>query len=110
MYQLLQRDPKNRLGSYTGANEIKQHPFFRGVNWTLIRDKVTTISIMNIWMLLFYSIFCRYFFSFPAAIANSDGFLQSPPKLEVPVQFTTESEDEVKIVDPDLADLQTNIF
>ncbi|KAM2479972.1 hypothetical protein PS1_003657 [Malus domestica] len=34
---LLQRDPDTRLGSNTGANEIKQHPFFRGFNWPLIR-------------------------------------------------------------------------
>ncbi|KAK4358788.1 hypothetical protein RND71_021017 [Anisodus tanguticus] len=37
MYRLLHRDPKNRLGAREGANEIKQHPFFRGVNWALIR-------------------------------------------------------------------------
>lgn len=35
---LLQRDPGSRLGSTTGANEIKQHPFFRGINWPLIRN------------------------------------------------------------------------
>nr|AML78018.1 putative LOV domain-containing protein [Coriaria nepalensis] len=34
---LLQRDPAQRLGADTGANEIKQHPFFRGINWALIR-------------------------------------------------------------------------
>ncbi|GMN50154.1 hypothetical protein TIFTF001_019315 [Ficus carica] len=34
---LLQRDPANRLGSTMGANEIKQHPFFRGISWPLIR-------------------------------------------------------------------------
>ncbi|CAN6685032.1 unnamed protein product [Malus baccata var. baccata] len=34
---LLQRDPDARLGSNTGANEIKQHPFFREINWPLIR-------------------------------------------------------------------------
>ena len=34
---LLQRDPSSRLGSNSGANEIKQHPFFRGINWPLIR-------------------------------------------------------------------------
>nr|AML78372.1 putative LOV domain-containing protein [Cotoneaster transcaucasicus] len=34
---LLKRDPDTRLGSNTGANEIKQHPFFRGINWPLIR-------------------------------------------------------------------------
>ncbi|XP_021285889.1 phototropin-2 isoform X3 [Herrania umbratica] len=34
---LLNRDPASRLGSGSGANEIKQHPFFRGINWPLIR-------------------------------------------------------------------------
>ncbi|XP_078180915.1 phototropin 1 [Carex rostrata] len=37
MYRLLHRDPLNRLGSCEGANEIKQHPFFRGMNWALVR-------------------------------------------------------------------------
>nr|AML78954.1 putative LOV domain-containing protein [Disporopsis pernyi] len=37
MYRLLHRDPKNRLGSCEGANEIKQHPFFNGINWALVR-------------------------------------------------------------------------
>lgn len=37
MYRLLHRDPKNRLGSREGANEVKQHPFFRGMNWALVR-------------------------------------------------------------------------
>ncbi|XP_073269888.1 phototropin-1 [Primulina huaijiensis] len=37
MYRLLARDPKNRLGSREGANEVKQHPFFRGINWALVR-------------------------------------------------------------------------
>ncbi|XP_027345449.1 phototropin-1-like isoform X1 [Abrus precatorius] len=37
MYRLLNRDPKSRLGSREGANEIKHHPFFRGVNWALVR-------------------------------------------------------------------------
>ncbi|KAH7300311.1 hypothetical protein KP509_24G055800 [Ceratopteris richardii] len=35
---LLMKDPKDRLGSIKGASEIKQHPFFRGVNWALIRS------------------------------------------------------------------------
>ncbi|XP_059442279.1 phototropin-2 isoform X2 [Corylus avellana] len=34
---LLQRDPASRLGSNTGANEIKEHPFFHGIKWPLIR-------------------------------------------------------------------------
>ncbi|CAI8595762.1 unnamed protein product [Vicia faba] len=34
---LLMKDPENRLGSVKGAAEIKQHPFFDGLNWALIR-------------------------------------------------------------------------
>nr|AHZ63859.1 phototropin [Stangeria eriopus] len=37
IHGLLHRDPTNRLGSKHGANEIKQHPFFRGIHWSLIR-------------------------------------------------------------------------
>ncbi|XP_058073309.1 phototropin-2-like isoform X2 [Magnolia sinica] len=37
IHGLLHRDPANRLGSNGGANEIKQHPFFRGISWPLIR-------------------------------------------------------------------------
>lgn len=47
MYQLLHRDPKNRLGSREGTNEIKSHPFFWGVNWTLIRNMVNLKPIMH---------------------------------------------------------------
>jgi len=34
---LLVKDPQHRLGYKRGATEIKQHPFFDGVNWALIR-------------------------------------------------------------------------
>nr|AML78546.1 putative LOV domain-containing protein [Podocarpus coriaceus] len=37
IHALLHRDPANRLGSNKGATEIKQHPFFRGIHWALIR-------------------------------------------------------------------------
>ncbi|KAK4487645.1 hypothetical protein RD792_005699 [Penstemon davidsonii] len=37
IHALLNRDPGSRLGSNGGANEIKQHPFFREINWPLIR-------------------------------------------------------------------------
>lgn len=37
IYRLLQRDPTSRLGSNGGANDIKNHPFFRGINWALVR-------------------------------------------------------------------------
>lgn len=34
---LLVKDPDHRLGTQKGAAEIKQHPFFEGLNWALIR-------------------------------------------------------------------------
>ncbi|KAG8047830.1 hypothetical protein GUJ93_ZPchr0008g11398 [Zizania palustris] len=34
---LLAKDPQHRLAYKRGATEIKQHPFFEGVNWALIR-------------------------------------------------------------------------
>ncbi|XP_020112107.1 serine/threonine-protein kinase D6PKL1-like [Ananas comosus] len=34
---LLVKEPENRLGTVKGAAEIKQHPFFEGLNWALIR-------------------------------------------------------------------------
>nr|AML76827.1 putative LOV domain-containing protein [Sinningia tuberosa] len=37
IHALLNRDPASRLGSTSGANEIKEHPFFHGINWPLIR-------------------------------------------------------------------------
>nr|AML78597.1 putative LOV domain-containing protein [Takakia lepidozioides] len=37
MRSLLQRDPNKRLGSNRGSNDLKTHPFFRGINWPLIR-------------------------------------------------------------------------
>nr|AML78727.1 putative LOV domain-containing protein [Kerria japonica] len=73
MYRLLHRDPKNRLGSQEGANEIKRHPFFKGVNWALVR-------------------------------------CVNPPQLEVPLFAKTEAEKGENVVDPEMQDLQTNIF
>ena len=35
--QMLIRDPTKRLGAKAGAEEIKAHPFFKGINWALIR-------------------------------------------------------------------------
>ncbi|KAL3821142.1 hypothetical protein ACJIZ3_007047 [Penstemon smallii] len=37
MRGLLVKEPQNRLAYKRGATEIKQHPFFEGVNWALIR-------------------------------------------------------------------------
>ncbi|PHU15786.1 Protein kinase G11A [Capsicum chinense] len=38
--RLLQKEPENRLGAEKGAAEIKQHPFFEGLNWALIRCEI----------------------------------------------------------------------
>ncbi|GMY23891.1 serine/threonine-protein kinase kipk2, partial [Fagus crenata] len=37
---LLIKEPESWLGSVKGAAEIKQHPFFEGLNWALIRCAV----------------------------------------------------------------------
>ncbi|PWA74993.1 Protein kinase, catalytic domain-containing protein [Artemisia annua] len=36
--KLLVKDPKERLGCARGATDIKQHPFFNGLKWPLIRN------------------------------------------------------------------------
>nr|AML78798.1 putative LOV domain-containing protein [Linum strictum] len=72
MYRLLHRDAKNRLGSREGASEIKRHPFFKGMNWALVR-------------------------------------CMDPPKLEAPL-FGSEAEKDAAIIDPELQDLQANVF
>jgi serine/threonine protein kinase len=43
MRVLLEKDPAKRLGSLHGANDIKTHPFFYGINWPLIRNMVGSI-------------------------------------------------------------------
>jgi serine/threonine protein kinase len=35
---LLAKEPQNRLAYRRGAAEVKQHPFFEGVNWALVRS------------------------------------------------------------------------
>eukprot|EP00270_Netrium_digitus_P005956 TRINITY_DN1803_c0_g1_i3.p1 TRINITY_DN1803_c0_g1~~TRINITY_DN1803_c0_g1_i3.p1 ORF type:complete len:952 (+),score=329.11 TRINITY_DN1803_c0_g1_i3:111-2966(+) len=48
---LLEKDPKQRLGSTLGANEIKSHAFFSALKWPLIRCKtppeMTSMVQMN---------------------------------------------------------------
>jgi len=36
---LLMKDPKLRLGSKRGIQEIKDHPFFSEIDWTKLRSK-----------------------------------------------------------------------
>ncbi|CAI5457738.1 unnamed protein product [Closterium sp. Yama58-4] len=38
MRKLLQRDPADRLGAKHGAVEIRAHPFFKSIEWPLIRN------------------------------------------------------------------------
>nr|AML79004.1 putative LOV domain-containing protein [Botryosphaerella sudetica] len=37
--QLLIKDPAKRLGTKAGAEEIKGHEFFKGLNWALLRNE-----------------------------------------------------------------------
>jgi hypothetical protein len=36
---LLERDPSKRIGSRLGMQEAKEHPFFRGLDWTRLQAK-----------------------------------------------------------------------
>ncbi|KAG2497547.1 hypothetical protein HYH03_004294 [Edaphochlamys debaryana] len=38
--KLLIKDVSKRLGTRTGANEIKAHPWFKSINWALLRNEV----------------------------------------------------------------------
>lgn len=41
--RLLDKDPKTRLGSKKGAQEIKDHPFFADIDWNkMLRKELTT--------------------------------------------------------------------
>jgi hypothetical protein len=39
---LLNRNPQNRLGAKRGAAELKEHPFFKSINWDLLAKKQIT--------------------------------------------------------------------
>lgn len=40
--KLLQKDPSRRLGVKAGVKEIKDHPFFNGIDWNLYLRKEKT--------------------------------------------------------------------
>jgi len=37
--RLLNRNPKKRLGTITGADEIKKHPFFKNIDWNKLYNR-----------------------------------------------------------------------
>ena len=42
--KLLKRDPSQRLGTQGGAEEVKSHPFFKSVDWALLRWETAPLS------------------------------------------------------------------
>ncbi len=45
--QLLDKDERARLGSRSGASEVKQHKWFAKVNWGLLRNARPPVSQAN---------------------------------------------------------------
>ncbi|KAI9322042.1 Pkinase-domain-containing protein [Zopfochytrium polystomum] len=42
--KLLHKDDTKRLGSRAGASDVKAHPFFKGMNWALLRHSTPPIQ------------------------------------------------------------------
>lgn len=60
IHALLNRDPATRLGSEGGSNAIKEHAFFRGINWPLIRCMVCILGFC-LWKILEVTISTTHF-------------------------------------------------
>ena len=45
---LLEKNPNNRIGSQSGASELKENLFFKGFNWDLLRRKKYVSPIIEI--------------------------------------------------------------
>lgn len=106
IFRLLQRDPKKRLGCFEGANEVKKHSFFKGINWALIRCTVSSHFLFTWYR---RNIFCFTCERRKTIILWVYFDLQNAPELETPI-FSGEAENGEKVVDPELEDLQTNVF
>lgn len=37
--KLMNRNPKKRMGTFGGADEIKKHPFFKGIDWRKLYNR-----------------------------------------------------------------------
>lgn len=42
--RLLDKDERTRLGSRSGASEVKQHKWFSKINWGLLRNSRPPVS------------------------------------------------------------------
>ncbi|KAG6837945.1 hypothetical protein H0H93_008339 [Arthromyces matolae] len=51
--RLLDKNEKTRLGSKTGASEVKQHKWFVKVNWGLLRHQQPPVSVVVVVLIFF---------------------------------------------------------
>jgi protein-serine/threonine kinase len=42
------RDPKKRLGNSRDSEELKEHPFFKGINWQNVFNRKLTMPPVDI--------------------------------------------------------------
>lgn len=106
IFRLLQRDPKKRLGCFEGANEVKNHSFFKGINWALIRCTVSNFrkfSLLGIQETVLLVKEEKQTFNEFVLI------LQNAPELETPI-FSSEAVNKEEVVNPEMEDLQSNVF
>jgi hypothetical protein len=44
----LSRDPSKRLGSQRDASEVREHPFFEGINWIDVMNRKMPVPKVDI--------------------------------------------------------------
>ena len=57
--RLLDKEENTRLGSKTGASEVKQHKWFSKINWGLLRNTEPPVSCAT-WVARFTTATCRF--------------------------------------------------